>query len=40
MKWIDIHQGIEEEDDKARGLFLNSPWWLEAACRGHVSAKP
>jgi hypothetical protein len=27
MKWIDIHQRIEEEDDKARGLFLNSPRW-------------
>jgi hypothetical protein len=23
MKWIDIHQRIEEEDDKARGLFLD-----------------
>jgi len=23
MKWIDIHQRIEEEDDKASGLFLD-----------------
>jgi len=33
MKWIDIHQRIEEEDDKASGLFLDWPGRREAA--GH-----
>jgi len=36
MKWIDIHQRIEQEDDKARGLFLDGPGRGEATRGGHV----